>query len=301
MELDNTHGGDRDRRRIRPRRRHGPHARCSGRQKLTLFDLNEERGEAIARDIRRAVCQGGRDRRRLPSKAGLRPCPRGRTGASSVCWSIAPAWRRASAPSRRSAETGELVPHGHGGRASQRRCRINLVGTFRRQRPRRCRHGPGSIRSPRMGGARRDRDDRLRRRPGRPDQGQAAPLLPASKRRRGRGGLTLPMARDLSTSGIRVDDHSCGRACSTRRCFESITEEYRRAAGSQRAPSPRGSASRRGIRQGSSVRSSITTCSTAEIRAPRRAPCACSRNKEAGAGVVRDLLPATPAPDFPVA
>ena len=191
--------------------------------KVTLFDLNEERGEAIARDIGGLFVKVDvTDDASL--EAGFARA-REAHGIERVLVNCGRRWRRASAPSRRSARPANSCRHDMASFAKT--VQINLVGTFAASA--RAAAGMAGLDPVTEDGGRgvivmtasvAAQDGQI---------GQAA--YAASKA--GVVGLTLPMARDLSTSGIRVMTILPGLFHTP--MFESIHRGIPQGAGSQRA------------------------------------------------------------------
>ncbi|HMB10676.1 SDR family NAD(P)-dependent oxidoreductase [Saliniramus sp.] len=184
--------------------------------KVTLFDLNEERGEAIARDIGGLFVKVDvTDDASLEAGFARARAAHGIERVLVNCAGVAPGKRTVS----KKRETGELVPHDMASFAKT--VQINLVGTFAASA--RAAAGMAVLNPITEDGGRgvivmtasvAAQDGQI---------GQAA--YAASKA--GVVGLTLPMARDLSTSGIRVMTILPGLFHTP--MFESITEEYRKA------------------------------------------------------------------------
>ena len=184
--------------------------------KVTIFDMNAERGEAVARDMGALFCQVDvTDEASID--AGLVKA-REKNGAERIlvnCAGIAPGRRTVT----KKRETGELIPHDLA--SFRKTVEINLIGTYAMisksaaamaaLEPITPDGGRGVIVNTSSVAA---QDGQI---------GQAA--YSASK-----GGvlaLTLPVARDLSGFGIRVMTIMPGLFHTP--LFEGIAEDYRKA------------------------------------------------------------------------
>lgn len=184
--------------------------------RVALFDLNDERGEAVAAEISGVFCRV--DVTDDDSVAAGLAKARARHGAERVlvnCAGIAPGRKTVS----RDRDTGELV--GHGMRTFRAAIEVNLIGTYRMIAA--SATGMAGLDPVTQDGARgvivntasvAATDGQI---------GQAA--YSASKG--GVLGLTLPVARDLAPYGIRVMTIMPGLFGTP--MFDSISEEVRTA------------------------------------------------------------------------
>src|SRR4051812_32703484 len=184
--------------------------------KVALFDLNAERGEALAREIGALFCEAN-----VADEASVDRALEKARGAHGVerilvnCAGIAPARRTVS----KNRDTGALVPHDLA--TFRRTIEVNLIGTY--QMTAKCAAGMAGLDPVTPDGGRgvvvstasvAATDGQI---------GQAA--YAASKG--GVVGLTLPVARDLASYGIRVVTIMPGLFSTP--MFDTVSEEFRQA------------------------------------------------------------------------
>src|SRR6056297_2329200 len=184
--------------------------------KVTLFDLNEERGEAIARDIGGLFVKVDvTDDASLEAGFARARAAHGVERLLVNCAGVAPGKRTVS----KKRDTGELVPHDLA--TFVKTVQINLIGTYAMIA--KCAAGMAGLDPVTEDGGRgvivatasvAAQDGQI---------GQAA--YAASKA--GVVGLTLPVARDLSGFGIRVMTILPGLFETP--MFASVPEDYRKA------------------------------------------------------------------------
>jgi NAD(P)-dependent dehydrogenase (short-subunit alcohol dehydrogenase family) len=189
---------------------------ASGGAKVAIFDMNAERGERIAGETRAVFCAANVSDEASVDAALARA--REAHGVERIlvnCAGIAPGKRTVS----KKRETGELVPHDLA--TFRRTVEVNLIGTFH------------MIAKSTAAMAALE--------PVTPDGGRGVVVCTASvaaqdgqigqaayaASKGGVLGLTLPVARDLSSFGIRVVTIMPGLFHTP--MFESVPEEFRKA------------------------------------------------------------------------
>ena len=183
--------------------------------KVALFDLNRERGEAVAREIGAVFCEANvADEQSVDRALGEARSAHGVARILVNCAGIAPARRTVS----KNRETGAFVAHDVA--TFRRTIEVNLIGTY--QMSAKCAAAMAELEPVTPDGGRgvivstasvAATDGQI---------GQAA--YAASKG--GVLGLTLPVARDLASYGIRVMTIMPGLFATP--MFDTVSEEFRK-------------------------------------------------------------------------